>query len=71
MLPNQRPLGLLAEQFLDALQFFLVGASQGDVSRTKADVTRIRKALGWEPRASLRDGLEAMWAWASARVAAG
>ena len=48
-----------------------VGASKGDVSRTKADVTRIREALGWEPRTSLRDGLEAMWAWASARVAAG
>jgi UDP-glucuronate 4-epimerase len=48
-----------------------VEASKGDVSRTKADVTRIREALGWEPRASLRDGLEAMWAWASARVAAG
>ena len=48
-----------------------VNASQGDVSRTKADVTRIREALGWEPQASLRDGLEAMWAWASARVAAG
>ncbi len=48
-----------------------VGAAQGDVSRTKADVTRIRAALGWEPRVALRDGLEAMWAWASARVAAG
>jgi nucleoside-diphosphate-sugar epimerase len=48
-----------------------VGVAQGDVSRTKADVTRIRGALGWEPRTSLRDGLKAMWAWASARVAAG
>jgi UDP-glucuronate 4-epimerase len=48
-----------------------VGAAQGDVSRTKADVTRIRAALGWEPRTSLGDGLEAMWSWASARVAAG
>jgi nucleoside-diphosphate-sugar epimerase len=48
-----------------------VGAAQGDVSRTKADVTRIRAALGWEPRTPLGDGLEAMWSWASARVAAG
>jgi nucleoside-diphosphate-sugar epimerase len=48
-----------------------VGVAQGDVARTKADVTRIRAALGWEPRTSLGDGLEAMWSWASARVAAG
>ena len=43
----------------------------GDVARTKADVTRIRDALGWEPRTSLEDGLRAQWEWASARVAAG
>ena len=48
-----------------------VGAAQGDVSRTKADITRISAALGWEPRTPLGDGLEAMWSWASARVAAG
>ena len=47
-----------------------VGAAQGDVSRTKADVSRIRDALGWEPQTPLADGLEAMWSWASARVAA-
>jgi UDP-glucuronate 4-epimerase len=48
-----------------------VAAAQGDVSRTKADVTRIRDALGWTPRTALPEGLEAMWSWASARVAAG
>jgi UDP-glucuronate 4-epimerase len=48
-----------------------VGVAQGDVSRTKADVTRIRAALGWAPQTALGDGLEAMWSWASARVAAG
>jgi UDP-glucuronate 4-epimerase len=48
-----------------------VDAAQGDVSRTKADVTRIREALGWTPETALREGLAAMWAWASARVAAG
>jgi nucleoside-diphosphate-sugar epimerase len=47
-----------------------VGAAQGDVSRTKADVSRIRAALGWQPETPLRDGLAAMWSWASARVAA-
>jgi nucleoside-diphosphate-sugar epimerase len=48
-----------------------VAAARGDVSRTKADVTRIRAALGWAPETALADGLEAMWSWASARVAAG
>jgi UDP-glucuronate 4-epimerase len=47
------------------------GAAAGDVSRTSADVARIRDALGWQPQTSLREGLAAMWAWASARVAAG
>jgi UDP-glucuronate 4-epimerase len=49
----------------------LVDAARGDVSRTKADVTRIREALGWEPATSLEDGLVRMWSWASGRVAAG
>ena len=47
-----------------------VGSAKGDVARTKADVTRIGTALGWAPRTPLAEGLEAMWAWASARVAA-
>ena len=47
-----------------------VDPSRGDVRRTKADVTRIREALGWEPRTSLSDGLARMWSWASGRVAA-
>lgn len=47
-----------------------IDAAKGDVSRTKADIARIRAALGWEPQTGLRDGLDAMWAWASARVAA-
>ena len=48
-----------------------VDAAKGDVARTKADVTRIREALGWEPRTGLEQGLARMWAWASGRVAAG
>jgi UDP-glucuronate 4-epimerase len=47
------------------------GAAAGDVSRTSAGVARIRDALGWQPQTTLREGLAAMWAWASARVAAG
>jgi len=42
----------------------------GDVRRTRADVARIREALGWEPRTPLEDGLSRMWSWASGRVAA-
>jgi len=47
-----------------------VDAARGDVSRTKADDSRINAALGWSPSTSLADGLSAMWSWASARVAA-
>jgi UDP-glucuronate 4-epimerase len=47
-----------------------VDAARGDVSRTKADDSRIARALGWSPTTSLADGLSAMWSWASARVAA-
>jgi len=45
-------------------------AVPGDQRRTKADTTRIREALGWEPETTLRDGLAAQWEWAAARVAA-
>jgi nucleoside-diphosphate-sugar epimerase len=41
----------------------------GDLARTDADTTRIR-ALGWEPRTPLADGLQAHWQWALGRVAA-
>jgi len=47
-----------------------IDAARGDVRRTKADVSRVRAALGWEPRVALADGLARMWSWASARVAA-
>jgi nucleoside-diphosphate-sugar epimerase len=47
-----------------------VDAARGDVSRTKADDSRINAVLGWSPTTSLADGLSAMWSWASARVAA-
>jgi UDP-glucuronate 4-epimerase len=42
----------------------------GDQRRTKADTTRIRSELAWEPRVSLADGIKAQWEWASARVTA-
>jgi UDP-glucuronate 4-epimerase len=45
-------------------------AVPGDQQRTKADTTRIRSELGWSPRTSFEDGLEAQWRWAVDRVAA-
>ncbi len=45
-------------------------AVPGDQRRTRADTTRIREALGWEPTTRLEDGLRAQWEWAIARVGA-
>ena len=45
-------------------------AVPGDQRRTSADTTRIREALGWRPRVSLENGLQAQWDWASSRVGA-
>jgi nucleoside-diphosphate-sugar epimerase len=42
----------------------------GDQRRTKADTTRIRDELGWQPCVSLEAGIRAQWSWASARVTA-
>jgi UDP-glucuronate 4-epimerase len=66
MLEAIRLLEDISERTLDVRH---VDAARGDVRRTKADVTRIREALGWEPRMPLADGLARMWSWASARVA--
>jgi nucleoside-diphosphate-sugar epimerase len=64
-------IAMLEEASGRTLEVRRAGAAKGDVQRTKADVTRIREATGWEPRTPLRDGLERMWSWASGRVAAG
>jgi UDP-glucuronate 4-epimerase len=45
-------------------------AVPGDQRRTRADTTRARADLGWDPAVSLEDGLGAQWHWASTRVAA-
>jgi UDP-glucuronate 4-epimerase len=42
----------------------------GDVRRTRADVTKAERELGWRPETPLADGLRAQWAWVAARVAA-
>jgi nucleoside-diphosphate-sugar epimerase len=38
----------------------------GDQRRTKADTTRIRAELGWQPETPLAAGLRAQWEWAAA-----
>jgi UDP-glucuronate 4-epimerase len=48
-----------------------VDAVKGDMARTNADISRIAADVGWRPTTSLPDGLQAMWSWATARVAAG
>jgi UDP-glucuronate 4-epimerase len=63
-------IALLEQASGRSLDVHHVDAARGDVSRTKADDSRISAALGWSPGTSLADGLSAMWSWASARVAA-
>ena len=46
------------------------GEAAGDVRRTRADVSKASRDLGWEPTTSLADGLAAQWEWVTARVAA-
>ncbi|MBM3676620.1 MAG: NAD-dependent epimerase/dehydratase family protein [Actinobacteria bacterium] len=45
-------------------------AAPGDVRRTRADVAKAARELGWAPATALEDGLQAHWEWAAARVAA-
>lgn len=54
-----------------ALQVRFLPPAPGDVRRTAADTSRIRRELGWAPTVSLEEGLAAQWQWASARVGAG
>ena len=46
------------------------GEAAGDVRRTRADVSKAERELGWAPTTSLADGLAAQWNWVAARVAA-
>jgi UDP-glucuronate 4-epimerase len=52
------------------LDLRLTDPAAGDVRRTKADVERIAREIGWGPTTSLEDGLRAQWSWAAGRVAA-
>ncbi|HEX3291440.1 MAG TPA: NAD-dependent epimerase/dehydratase family protein [Gaiella sp.] len=46
------------------------GEAAGDVRRTRADVSKAGRDLGWAPTTALADGLAAQWNWVTARVAA-
>jgi nucleoside-diphosphate-sugar epimerase len=46
------------------------GDAAGDVRRTRADVSKAERELGWRPTTSLAEGLAAQWEWVAARVAA-
>ena len=43
-----------------------MGMQPGDVDRTWADLSRSKGELGYQPTTSIRDGLEAQWAWMQA-----
>jgi nucleoside-diphosphate-sugar epimerase len=59
----------LLEEIADSPLTVTDGAPQvGDMTRTKADTTKIERELGWRATTSLRDGLSRHWQWASARV---
>jgi UDP-glucuronate 4-epimerase len=53
-----------------SLQVERLSAAKGDVRRTKADVAKALRELGWQPTTGLADGLRAQWEWAAARVGA-
>jgi nucleoside-diphosphate-sugar epimerase len=44
---------------------------RGDQRHTFADITRIRREIGWEPRVKLDEGLARQWEWQAALVAEG
>jgi UDP-glucuronate 4-epimerase len=46
------------------------GAAIGDPGRTRADVEKAARELGWQPTTGLAEGLRAQWNWVAGRVAA-
>jgi UDP-glucuronate 4-epimerase len=60
----------LAEQIAGRpLEIERLDAVRGDVRRTRADVSRAARDLGWAPATAIAAGLAAQWEWAAARVA--
>jgi nucleoside-diphosphate-sugar epimerase len=67
MLEAIETLGRIAKRRLEVIR---MPRREGDASRTAADTSRIREAIGWEPTTPLEEGLAAQWRWAADRVAA-
>jgi UDP-glucuronate 4-epimerase len=63
-------IGLLERFSGRSLELTIGPAVPGDQRRTQADTSRIRSDLGWAPRVSFEQGLEAQWQWAAGRVGA-
>lgn len=42
-----------------------IAQAKGDVRRTNADTTRLRRDTGWEPKTRFEDGIRAHWEWAA------
>ena len=72
-LGNDRPedlmtmIGILEKELGVAAEKDMLGMQQGDVERTWADISKARRALGYDPKTSLEDGLARFVAWRKAR----
>ena len=67
MLEAIEALGRIAKRRLEVIR---MPRREGDASRTAADTSRIRKAIGWRATTPFEEGLAAQWRWAADRVAA-
>jgi UDP-glucuronate 4-epimerase len=67
MLEAVETLGRIAKRRLEVIR---MPRREGDATRTSADTTRIREALGWSPTTPFEEGLAAQWRWAADKVAA-
>jgi UDP-glucuronate 4-epimerase len=67
MLEAIEALGRIAKRRLEVIR---MPRREGDASRTAADTSRIREAIGWQATTPLEVGLAAQWRWAADRVAA-
>ena len=71
-LGNDRPedlmtmIGLLEKELGVTAEKDMLGMQQGDVERTWADISKARRALGYDPKTSLGDGLARFIAWRKA-----
>ena len=62
--------GIVEEVSGSALQVKHAPERAGDVRDSQADLARARSILGYEPRVSVRDGVEQLWEWSQANPAA-